>query len=175
MNSPSLSTVVLLFCFSEEEVDLVESWVEDVAGKLFQVAVEGVGVKQFKDRSRQEKEGGAKWEAKDIRWVIWAGLEMLDLCECDVMEELDKELAGHVSLVTRKSFNSNEDGRGSNDKGIEGVNPRCQEESKPDGLRVGWGHVGRFIRGRGWEVGHGKGEGAMEQWIIRAKVKTAKV
>ena len=67
MNSPSLSAVVLLFCSSEEEVDLVESWVEDVAGKLFQVVVEGVGVKQFKDRSRQEKEGGAKWEAKDIR------------------------------------------------------------------------------------------------------------
>ena len=26
---------------------------------------------------------------------------MLDLCKCDVMEELDKELAGDVSLVTR--------------------------------------------------------------------------
>ena len=36
--------VVLLFCSSEGEIDLVESWVEDVDGELFQVVVEGVGV-----------------------------------------------------------------------------------------------------------------------------------
>ena len=45
----------------------MESWVEDDAGELFQVMVEGVGVKQFKDQSRQEGEGSVKWEAKDIR------------------------------------------------------------------------------------------------------------
>ena len=49
---------------------------------------------------------------------------MLDLCECDVVEELDKELAGDVSLVTGESFNGNEDGRGGNDKSIEGVDLR---------------------------------------------------
>ena len=67
LNNPSLSMVMLLFCSSEGEVDLVESWVEDIAGKLFQVAVERVDVKKFKDQSRQEKEGGMKWEAKDVR------------------------------------------------------------------------------------------------------------
>ena len=66
---------------------------------------------------------------------------MLDLHECNVMEELNKELASDVHLVTGKSFDGNEDGRGGNDKGIEGVNPRCQEESDLDGLRVEWGHV----------------------------------
>ena len=40
---------MLLLSSSEGEVDLAESWVEDVAGELFQVTVEGVGVKQFKD------------------------------------------------------------------------------------------------------------------------------
>ena len=44
LNSPSLSAIVLLFCLSEEEVDLVESWVKDVDRELFQVVVEGVGV-----------------------------------------------------------------------------------------------------------------------------------
>ena len=67
MNNPSLSTVVLLLSSSEGEVDLVKSWVEDVAGELLQVAVEGVGVKQLEDWSRQEGEGGVKWEAKDVR------------------------------------------------------------------------------------------------------------
>ena len=81
---------------------------------------------------------------------------MLDLHKCDVMEELNKELAGDISLVAGESFNSNEDGRGGNDKGVEGVNPRRQEESDLDGLRVGWGHVGRFVKGRGWKVWHGK-------------------
>ena len=44
LTNPGLSVVVLLFCSSEGEVDLVESWVEDVDGELFQVTVEGVGV-----------------------------------------------------------------------------------------------------------------------------------
>ena len=89
---------------------------------------------------------------------------MLDLCKCDVMEELNKELASDVCLVAGESFNSDEDGRSGNDKSVEGVNLRHQEESDADGLRVGQGCVGRFIRGRGQEVGHGKGEGAMKQW-----------
>ena len=50
---------------------------------------------------------------------------MLDLCKCDVMEELNKELAGDVSLIAGESFNSDEDGRGGNDKGIEGKHLRC--------------------------------------------------
>ena len=45
---------------------------------------------------------------------------MLDLCECDVVEEL----AGNISLVTGESFNGDEDGRGGNDKSIEGIDPR---------------------------------------------------
>ena len=87
---------------------------------------------------------------------------MLDLCECDVVEELDKELTGNVSLVTGESFDCDEDGRGGNDESVEGVNPRCQEESDLDGLRVGWGCMGRLVSGRGWEVGHGVGEGLVE-------------
>ena len=54
LNNPSLSMIVLLFYSGEEEVDLVESWIEDDAGELLQVVVEGVGVKKFKDWSRQE-------------------------------------------------------------------------------------------------------------------------
>ena len=80
------------------------------------------------------------------------------------MEKLDKELTGNVCLVAEESFNCNEDGGIGNDKDIEGVNSRCQEETNPDGLRVGQGHVGRFIRGRDWKVWHGKGEEVMEQW-----------
>ena len=49
---------------------------------------------------------------------------MLDLCECDVVEELDEKLTGDVSLVTGESFNCNEDGRGGNDESVEGINPR---------------------------------------------------
>ena len=51
----------------EGEVDLTECRIEDVDQELLQVAVEGVGVQQFEDRSRQEGDGSAKWEAKDIR------------------------------------------------------------------------------------------------------------
>ena len=105
-----------------------------------------------------------KWEAKDAREVVWAGSEVLDLCECNVVEELDEKLTGDISLVTGGSFDRDEDGRGGNDESVEGVNPRCQEESNPDGLRVGWGHMGRFVSGRGRKVGHGVGEGSVEQW-----------
>ena len=42
---------------------------------------------------------------------------MLDLGEGNVVEKLDKELAGDVGLVTGKSFNGNEDDRGGNDEG----------------------------------------------------------
>ena len=49
---------------------------------------------------------------------------MLELCECDVVEELNKELAGNVGLVARESFDSDEDGRGGNDKSVEGINLR---------------------------------------------------
>ena len=66
-NNPSLSAVVLLFGLSEGEVDLAECGIEDVDWELLQVAIEGVGVQQFEDRSRQEGEGSAKWEAKDVR------------------------------------------------------------------------------------------------------------
>ena len=59
--------VVLLFGSSEGEIDLAECGVEDIDRELLQVVVEGVGVQQFKDRSRQEGEGSAKWEAKDAR------------------------------------------------------------------------------------------------------------
>ena len=66
-NNLSLSVVVLLFGSSEGEVDLAECGIEDVDRELLQVMVEGVGVQQFEDRSRQEGEGSVKWEAKDIR------------------------------------------------------------------------------------------------------------
>ena len=54
LNDSGVSMVVLLFCSGEGEVDLEEGWVEDVARKLLQVAVEGVGMKQLEDWSRQE-------------------------------------------------------------------------------------------------------------------------
>ena len=76
-------------------------------------------------QSRQEGEGGAKWKTKDVRYVVRAGSEVLDLCECNVMEELNRELAGDVSLIAGESFDSYVDGRGGNDKGIEGKHLRC--------------------------------------------------
>ena len=88
---------------------------------------------------------------------------MLDLCECNVMKELDKKLAGNICLVAGKAFDSNENGRSGNDKGIEGVDLRCQEKTGLNGLRVRWGCMGRFVRGRGQEVGHGKKELVIEQ------------
>ena len=50
---------------------------------------------------------------------------MLDLCKCYVMEELDKELASDICLVAGKSFNSNENGSGGNNKGIESMDLKC--------------------------------------------------
>ena len=97
----------------------------DILCITLQVVVEGVGVQQFEDRSRQKGEGSVKWEAKDVRYVVQAGFEVLDLCERDVVEELDKKLTGDIGLITGKSFNCNEDGRGGNDKSVEGINPRC--------------------------------------------------
>ena len=49
---------------------------------------------------------------------------MLDLCKCNVVEELDKKLTGDIGLVTGESFDGDEDGRGGNDESVEGINPR---------------------------------------------------
>ena len=51
---------MILFGLGEGEEDLVEGWIENVTWELLQVAVEGVGVKQFKDGSWEEGEGGVK-------------------------------------------------------------------------------------------------------------------
>ena len=67
MSGSCLSAVVLLLCSGEEEVDLLEGWVKDLAWELLQVVVEGMGVEQFEDGSRQEGEGGVKWESKNVR------------------------------------------------------------------------------------------------------------
>ena len=45
----------------------MEHWIEDFDWELLQIVVEGVGVQQFEDRSKQEGEGSVKWEAKDVR------------------------------------------------------------------------------------------------------------
>ena len=58
---------MLLLSSREGVVDLYERWEYDFAGELLQVAVEGVGVKQFKNWSDEEGEGGAKREAKVAR------------------------------------------------------------------------------------------------------------
>ena len=52
---------------------------------------------------------------------------MLDLGEGNVVEKLDKELTGDVSLVTGESFNGDEDGRGGNDEGVQSVDSRRRE------------------------------------------------
>ena len=52
---------------------------------------------------------------------------MLDLGEGNMVEKLDKELAGDVGLVARESFDGDEDGRGGNDEGIQGMDSRCRE------------------------------------------------
>ena len=59
--------IVLLFGSGEGEVDLSEGGVKDFAWELLQVAVEGIGMEQFKDGSRQEGEGSAKRESKYVR------------------------------------------------------------------------------------------------------------
>ena len=43
---------------------------------------------------------------------------MLDLGEGNMVEKLDKELTGDVSLVTGEFFDGDEDSRGGNDKGV---------------------------------------------------------
>ena len=62
-----LSVIVLLLGSGEGEVDLLEGWVKDFAWEFLQVVVEGMGVEQFEDGSRQEGEGGVKRESKYIR------------------------------------------------------------------------------------------------------------
>ena len=49
---------------------------------------------------------------------------MLDLGEGNVVEKLDEELTGEVGLVAGESFDSDEDGRGGNDEGIQSVDSR---------------------------------------------------
>ena len=58
---------MLLFGPGEREIDLSESWVEDLARELLQVAVEGVGVEKFEDWSHEEGEGSSKREANVVR------------------------------------------------------------------------------------------------------------
>ena len=84
---------------------------------------------------------------------------MLELGEGDMMEKLDKELAGDIPLVGGKSFNGNENSRGHNDEGVEGVDMWCWERVNDDGLRTGWRQVGRFVSERSWEVWHLYGRG----------------
>ena len=84
-----------------------------------------MGMKQIEDQSRQEKEGGAKGQAKCNREVIWACSEVLDLDKGNMMEKLDKELASDVLLIGGKSFNDKENGGRGDGKGIEGVDVRC--------------------------------------------------
>ena len=79
---------------------------------------------------------------------------MLDLGKGNMMKELDEELAGKVSLITGESFDSDEDGRGGNDKGVQSVDSRCREKRESDWLRVGQGCVGRFIERGCWEIWH---------------------
>ena len=52
---------------------------------------------------------------------------MLDLGKGNVVEKMDKELAGDVSLVTGESFDSEEDDRGGNDEGVQSVDSRHRE------------------------------------------------
>ena len=79
---------------------------------------------------------------------------MLDLGKGNMMQELDEELAGKIGLVTGESFDSNENGRGGNDEGVQSVDSRCRKKSESDWLRIGQGNVGRFVRGRCQKVWH---------------------
>ena len=58
---------MLLLGSGEGEVDLLEGGVKDFAWEFLQLVVEGIGVEQFEDRSRQEGEGSAKRESKYVR------------------------------------------------------------------------------------------------------------
>ena len=84
---------------------------------------------------------------------------MPDLGEGNVVKELDEELAGKVCLVTGESFNGDEDGRGGNDEGVQGMDSRCGKKGESNQLRVGQGCVGRFIRWSGWKIWHSYGGG----------------
>ena len=84
---------------------------------------------------------------------------MLDLGKGGEVQKLDKELAGEVGLVSRESFNSDEDGGGGDNEGVQGVDSRGREEGKSDRLRVRQGHVGRFVSARGREIWHSYGGG----------------
>ena len=57
----------MLFSSGEREIDLSESWIENLAREFLQVAVEGVGVEKFEDWSHEEGEGGSKREANVVR------------------------------------------------------------------------------------------------------------
>ena len=50
---------------------------------------------------------------------------MLELGKGDVMEKLDKKLAGNVLLVRKEFFDSDENGGGGNSEDIEGINAKC--------------------------------------------------
>ena len=62
-----LSAIVLLLSPREDVVDLLECGVEDLAREFLQVALEGMGMEEFEDRSHEEGEGGTKREAKAAR------------------------------------------------------------------------------------------------------------
>ena len=119
--------VEILFCLNEEEEDLKKDGVENVGWELLQVVVEGVGVKQVEDQSRQEGEGGAKGQAKHSREIVWAHSEMLELGKGDVMEKLNEELAGNVLLIREAFFDSNKNEGGDNSEDIEGMDAECQK------------------------------------------------
>ena len=84
---------------------------------------------------------------------------MLDLGEGGEVQKLDEELAGEVGLVSRESFNGDEDGGGGDNEGVQDVDSRGQEEGKSDRLRVRRGRVGRFVSVRGREIWHSYGGG----------------
>ena len=86
-------------------------------------------------------------------------MEVLDLGKGGEVQKLDEELAGEVSLVSQESFDGDEDGRGGDNEGVQGVDSRGQEEGKSDRLRVRWGRVGRFMSVRGREIWHSYGGG----------------
>ena len=77
-----------------------------------------MGDEEVQDWFRQQGEGGVKGQAKRSREIVWAHSEMLELDEGDVMEKLDKELAGDVLLVRGESLNSDKDGEGGDNKDV---------------------------------------------------------
>ena len=159
----NLFQVVMLLSLGKGEEDLNEGRVEDVGEELFQVAVEEVGDEEVQDWSRQQGEGGVKGQAKWSKEIVWTCLEMLELCEGDMMKELDQELIGDILLVWRESFDSDGDGKGGDGRDEESMDVRHGKKVDLDGGCIGQGWVGRFIRGRGWEIWHSY-EGGLECW-----------